>query len=116
MGVKLTNCTKTELLWVIEQAERLSLGNTRHYIDQALDDLEYKRNIDRIKKAKEFAEISHKAAVEYEMILEPYEGKPIRDIPMEVLKKADLALKRSKNANEKYLKLVRIKLEPPEEG
>lgn len=37
MGVKLTNCTKAELLWVIEQAERLSLGNTRHYIDQALD-------------------------------------------------------------------------------
>lgn len=115
MGVNLSSCTKAELLWVIEQAERLSLGSTRHYIDQALDALEYKRAIDRIKKAKELAEISHKAAVEYAMILEPYEGKPIRDIPMEVLKKADLALKRSKNANEKYCKLIGIKLELPEE-
>lgn len=115
MAIKLNNCTKAELLWVVEQAERLSLGSTCHYIDQALDALEYKREIDRIKKAKELAEISHKAAVEYAMILEPYEGKPIRDIPMEVLKKADLALKRSKNADEKYFKLMGIKPKPPEE-
>lgn len=50
------------------------------------------------------------------MILQPYEGKPIRDIPMEVLKKADLALKRSKNANTEYCKLMKIKPLPLKEG
>lgn len=116
MGIKMTDCTKSELLWVVKQAEKLSLGNVSQYINRALIDLEYKRGIDRITKAKELAKISHKAAMEYVMILQPYEGKPIMDIPMEVLKKADLALKRSKNANTEYCKLMKIKPLPLKEG
>lgn len=113
--MKLKDCTKAELLWVIEQAERLSLSDISYYIDRALNDLEYKREMDRIEKAKELAEISHKAAMEYVDIMKPYEGQKIIDIPIEVLKKADSALKRSRDANQKWAKLMQIKPQPPKE-
>lgn len=38
-GMKLTDCTKSELIWVIEQAGKLSLGDTEYYINRALNDL-----------------------------------------------------------------------------
>lgn len=109
--MRLQECTKAELLWVIEQAERHSFSDISHYIEMALDDLRYKREIDRIEKAKEQAEISFKAAMEYDEILKPYEGRKIIDIPIEVLKKADSALKRSRNANQKWAKLMEMDME-----
>ena len=109
--MKLQDCTKAELLWVIEQAERHSFGNISHCIEMALNDLKYKRDMERIEKAKEQAEISNKAAMEYVEILKPYEGQKIIDIPIGVLEKADAALKRSRNADQKWAKLMEIKME-----
>lgn len=109
--MKLKDCTKSELIWVIEQAERHSLSDISHYIEMALNDLKYKRDMERIEKAKEQAEISNKAAMEYVEILKPYEGQKIIDIPIEVLEKADSALKRSSKANQKWAKLMGINME-----
>ena len=39
-------------------------------------------------------------------LLKPYEGKKITDIPLDILKKADSALKRSRKADEKWIKLM----------
>lgn len=109
--MKLKDCTKSELIWVIEQAERHSFSDISHYIEMALNDLKYKRDMERIEKAKEQAEISSKAAMEYVEILKPYEGQKIIDIPIEVLEKADSALKRSSKANQKWAKLMGINME-----
>lgn len=107
--VKLKNCTKADLLWVIKQAEKLSLGDIHYWIDRALDDLEHKKELDRIERAKELAETAFQASQEYVKILKPYEGKKIIDIPMDVLEKADFALKRSREANKKWAQLIGIK-------
>ena len=107
--MKLKKCTKAELLWVIDQAEKLSLGSIGYWINQALGDLEYRRELDRREKAKKLCEIANKAVQEYVEILKPYEGQKIIDIPMDVLKKADFALKRSREANKKWDKLMGIK-------
>lgn len=104
--MKLSQCTKAELIWVIEQAEKLSLGDIHYWLDRALDDLKYKREMERIDKAKKLCEIANKAAQEYVELLKPYEGKKITDIPLDILKKADSALKRSRKANEMWAKLM----------
>lgn len=109
--MKLQDCTKAELLWVIEQAERHSLGNISYCIEMALVDLKHKREIDLMYQAKEQLEIANKSAMEYVEILKPYEGKKISEVPMDVLKKADSALKRSRIANRKWAKLMGIKME-----
>lgn len=108
-GMKLTDCTKSELIWVIEQAGKLSLGDTEYYINRALNDLQFQRGMERIEKAEKLTEISRKATEEYVQLLKPYERKAISEVPLDVLRKADLALKRSKEANEKYCRLMRIK-------
>lgn len=105
--LKLENCTKAELLWVIERAKQLSLSDISYYIERALNDLEYERDVERLERAKEQAEISHKAALEYVEIMKPYEGKKLIDIPLEVLKKADSAMKRSKEAHKKWSQLMK---------
>lgn len=107
--MKLKKCTKAELLWVIEQAEKLSLGDIHYWIDRALDDLEYKKELDRIEKAKKLAETAFQASQEYVDILKPYEGQKISDIPLDVLNKADSAMKRSREANKKWARLIGIK-------
>lgn len=109
--MNLKDCTKSELIWVIQQAERHSLGNISYCIEMALVDLKYKREIDLIEQAKEQSEIANKSAMEYVEILKPYEGKKISEIPMDVLKKADSALKRSRIANRKWAKLMGTKME-----
>lgn len=106
--MKLTDCTKPELIWVIEQAGKLSLGNTEYYINRALNDLQFQREMERIEKAEKLTEISRKATEEYVQLLKPYEGK-LSEVPLDVLRKADLAIKRSKEANEKYCRLMRVK-------
>lgn len=107
--MKLKNCTKSDLLWVIDYAIKNSLGDITYLIDRALCDLEYKKEYERIEKAKAFSEISFKASQEYCDLLKPYEGKKLIDVPLEVLEKADLAMKRSEEANKKYCKLIGIK-------
>ena len=107
--MKSTDCTKLELIWVIEQAGKLSLGDIKYYINQALNDLEFQREMERMEKAEKLTEILKKAREEYVQLLKPYEGKAISEVPMDILKKADLAIKRSKEANEKYCRLMRIK-------
>lgn len=107
--MNLTDCTKSELIWVIEQAGKLSLGNTEYYINRALNDLQFQREMKRIEKAKKLTEISRKATEEYVQLLKPYEGKAISEVPLDVLRKAGLALKRSKEASEKCCRLMRVK-------
>lgn len=106
--MKLTDCTKSELIWVIEQAGKLSLGDTEYYINRALNDLQFQREMERIEKAEKLTEISRKATEEYVQLLKPYKGK-LSEVPLDILRKADLALKRSKEANEKYCRLMRVK-------
>lgn len=50
--MKLSDCTKAELLWVIQRAKEHSLGSINGYLDHALSDLHWKRAQDRLKRAE----------------------------------------------------------------
>lgn len=50
--MKLSDCTKAELLWVIQRAKENSLGSINGYLDHALSDLHWKRAQDRMKRAE----------------------------------------------------------------
>lgn len=106
----LKDCTKSELLWVIDHAKRHSLGMVGSYIDNALADLEYKRKMDRLDQAKKLADTASKARVEYVELLKPYDGKKLTEVPLDVLKKADDAMKRSREADKKWYRLMGIKM------
>lgn len=41
--MKLSDCTKAELLWVIQRAKENSLGSINGYLDHALSDLRFQR-------------------------------------------------------------------------
>ena len=107
--MKLTDCTKAELLWVIDRADVLSLGGCCRYTGMALRELECKRERARLDKADELAKTAKKYADEYCAIMKPYDGRRFIDIPTDVLKKADAALKRSREANTQWAKLMAIK-------
>lgn len=108
--MKLKDCTKAELLWVIDHAKKHSLGMVGSYIDNALADLEYKREMDRIDQAKQLADTARKARVEYAELLKPYEGKKLTEIPLDVLEKADEAMNRARGADKKWYRLMGIKM------
>ena len=108
--MKLTDCTKAELLWVIDRADSLSLGGVSDYISRALIDLKFEREMARLKKADELAKTAKKYSDEYMEILAQYDGKKFLDIPADVLRKADRALQRSREANAQWAKLMGIKI------
>lgn len=108
--MKLTDCTKAELLWVIDRADVLSLGGCCRYTGMALRELECKRERARLDKADELAKTAKKYADEYCAIMKHYDGRRLIDIPTDVIKKADAALKRSREANAQWAKLMGIKI------
>lgn len=108
--MKLKDCTKAELLWVIDHMKRNSFGAIDRSIRNALADLEYKREMDRIDRAKQLADTARKARVEYAELLKPYEGKKLTEIPLDVLEKADEAMSRARDADKKWYRLMGIKM------
>lgn len=106
--MKLQDCTKKELLFVIRTAKKYGLGSFDFAIDRALNDLEYQREKSRIKKAEELSKVAHDARMEYIEILSPYDGKRLIDIPEDVLVKADQARQKAQKADEQWMKLMKI--------
>ena len=90
--MKLKDCTKDELIFVIE---RLQLYNPsqKHFIFRALNDVEMWREEKKSDEAKKVSAYAHKKRQEYIDLLAPYEGKRLGDIPTSVLERADAAMK-----------------------
>lgn len=98
--MKLSDCTKAELLWIIEQVKKHSIGNIDWSIQQALADL-------RFKKADEQAMIAYDARMKFIETMKPYDGWPMSDIPPSVLKTAAEWIKKSEKAGKQWDRLMR---------
>lgn len=105
--MKLKDCTKEELIFVIE---RLQLYNPsqRHFLFRALNDVEMWREEKKLAAAEKLATLSNKKRQEYIDLLAPYEGKRLIDIPDSVLEKADAAMKEAQKADSKWNKIMGI--------
>lgn len=103
--MELKDCTKEELLTIIEDLKRnlLTIGN--YHLKMALLDVERTRE----DRAKKLTEQAAKKRMEYIELMAPYEGKKFGDIPPDVLSKAYDALLEAENLDEEWNKLMGIK-------
>ena len=106
--MKLTDCTKADLIWVIKRMCQLNLSDRE--LRTALRDLEYYKERERTGKAQRQLEIKRAATNRYIEMLRPYEGKPITAVPMAVLEEADAALAEARAADRKWRKLMGVKM------
>ena len=91
MVKKLTlhDCTKADLIWIINRVLQMTtFNNFDHYINRALSDLSYEKEKKAIDQAGQIANQAKQKWDEYIAILTPYDGKPIKDIPLDVLVEA----------------------------
>jgi hypothetical protein len=104
--VKVKDCTKEELLYIIERLSWLS----DYHLNLILNEIEYNREKKRIEEAQKFADIAYKKRNEALEILKPYVVKPLKDVPAAISKKADALLAEATAAERRWAKLSDIKL------
>ena len=111
--MKLKDCTKAELIFVIKRLQLYSLSDG-HYIQLALRDVEEEREARKLREApaavgspesEKCRNISH--------LMRPYEGVPLKDIPEDVFTKADAVLQEARSADMKWRKLMGFPSAPP---
>lgn len=112
----LSQCSKEDLLWVIKRLCNGNLGRGQYDLERALIDLDYEKEKSRINEAEKYNNLADEKRREYIALLKPYEGARFIDIPLEVLEKADKALKESKKAEEKFAKLLGLDLNGRKKG
>lgn len=105
----LEQCTKDELIWLIHRIlYRATLNQHDYYLECALNDLWFEREMKHLAKAEELAAHSIACREEYGSLLAPYEGKPMIDIPLEVLQKARDLLEQAERADRMWNRLMGI--------
>lgn len=102
--MNLNNLTKADLVWIIERMKQYDISGF-HY-DRAMADFKLNKNMECLKEADRQAQIAHDERVAYCDILKPYDGKRLIDIPLDVIEKADAAMKRAQAADRKWAKLM----------
>lgn len=106
--ITLNDCTKADLLWIINRLVSFGGGSDDYYLKRALNELWYEKQKQRIAEAEKYAKVADAKRREYIKLLEPYDGKPIVSIPMKVLNEADRLMKEAQVADKKYMKLMDI--------
>lgn len=106
----LKDCTKEELIFVIERLHMYELTSSDYYVRRALCDVEERREMRKHERMKQLSELSAQKQREYAALLAPYEGQPFVNIPDDVLLKADELQKESRAANLEWFKLAGIKI------
>lgn len=108
--MKLKDCTKEELIFVIERLRFYGLTAGDYYISRALRDVEERREIQKIEEAEQLSKLANEKHLEYVKLISSYIGQPITSIPDEIVKKADAAQKECEAAHLRWFKLMGIKI------
>ena len=100
---KLKKLSKDDLIWIITRMSSFGQG---YFLEEALRSLELMKSEQKYKKAEEIAKESLQYRQEYIDLLAPYDGKPIKDIPYSVVKKASDALQKAQILDKQWAKLM----------
>nr|WP_326174971.1 hypothetical protein [uncultured Oscillibacter sp.] len=103
--MKLKDCTKAELIFVIKRLQMYSLSDG-HFIQLALRDVEEEREARRLREARQLSGLQNQKMQEYIALMRPYEGVPLKDIPEDVFAKADAVLREARAVDMKWRKLM----------
>lgn len=101
----LSKYSKEDLIWIINYFVK---WNGDFCIERAISELQYKKDIDRIHEAEKYSKTANEKRTAYCDLLAPYDGKPLKDIPLAVLNKAEKLMKEARAADKKYMKLMGI--------
>lgn len=105
--ITLNECTKADLRWIINRILQMTTFDKRdYYLQRALSELWYEKERQRIDEGEKHLEVSNDKLLEYSRLLEPYDGKPLSEIPRNVVKKATQLLK---EADKKWRKSLGLK-------
>ena len=102
----LSQCSKEDLLWIINRLCIRNFVNGQYDLKIALNDLAYEKEKSRINEAEKYSILADEKRREYIALLKPYEEERFIDIPLEVLEKAEKALKEARQADQKFAKLI----------
>lgn len=103
----LHDCTKADLIWIINRVLQMTtLNNADYYINRALSDLGFEKEKKEIDKAEQIADQSKQKWDEYIAILAQCDGKPIKDIPLDVLTRAQRVYDEALALDKKWIKLM----------
>ena len=105
--LKPSDLTKAELLQVVEM---LAMEAGPYYLDRALGRIEMQRNDAHYAKCKKLIYEEQKHYAAYFDLLRPYEGKPIVDVPPDVLEQAQAELDKARSAGQEWNRRNGIKL------
>ena len=106
--MNLSDCTKADLLWIIKTMCKYDLSDLS--LQRALNDLEWEKERDRLARADQARQAASAAYQRYIELMAPYDGAPLTDVPMDVLKQADAAMAESRAANKQWAKLMGVKM------
>ena len=104
----LKGCTKAELLWLIDWMCTHSMFRHDLEIERALNDLEFERTRKRLDEARRLHEKSARLRRQYVELMPPYEGKPILDVPADVLDHASAILEEVQVLDKKWSRLMKV--------
>lgn len=110
--MKLKDCTKEELIFVIERLQLYTLSGTE-YVQRALEDVEMRREERKHEEARRLAALQNQKMQEYISLMRPYEGRSLMDVPEDVLDQADAAIKEAHSTDMRWRKLMGIHAAKP---
>ena len=105
--LKPSDLTKAELLQVVEM---LAMETGPYYLDRALGRIRLQRNDAHHERCAKLIDEEQKHYAAYFDLLRPYEGKPIKDIPLNVVKRAQAELDKARAAGQEWNRRNGIKL------
>lgn len=97
--------SKEDLIWIIN---RMASFGQDWYLNEALRELEHRKEMDNLNEAERVAGLAHQYRQEYIDLLMPYDGKPWNEIPIDILQKAERAMKKAQSYDKQWRKCMGI--------
>lgn len=97
--LKPSDLTKAELLQVVEM---LAEAAGEYYLDRVLGRIKMQRNDAHHERCMKLIDEEQKHYAAYFDLLRPYEGKPIADVPPDVLEQAQAELDKARAAGAEW--------------
>ena len=104
--LKPSDLTKAELLQVIDMLD----GPAGYYLERALSRIELQRIDDRTAKSRKLIDDEKRHYDAYFALMQPYDGKPLKDVPLDVMMSAQSELDKARAAGQEWNRLSEIRL------